>query len=131
NGKHPCNLNSNYYLCSFLKIDNMDLNILTAISPVDGRYRKLTQELAPYFSEYGLMQYRVKVEVEYFIALTELPLPPLKGFDKGVYERLRDIYNNFSEKDAATIKDIEKITNHDVKAVEYFLKENFDRLGLI
>lgn len=108
----------------------MDLNILTAISPVDGRYRKLTHKLAPYFSEFGLMQYRVKVEIEYFIALTELPLPSLQDFDKNLYTPLREIYKNFSERDAENIKNIEKTTNHDVKAVEYFIKENFDRLGI-
>ncbi len=108
----------------------MDLTILTALSPVDGRYRRLTQELAPYFSEFGLMQYRVKVEIEYFIALAGIPLPSLSSFDKSRVEDLRDIYRKFTEGDAAKIKDIEKTTNHDVKAVEYFIKGHFERLGL-
>lgn len=108
----------------------MELNTLTAISPVDGRYRKSTEPLAPYFSEFGLIHYRVKVEVEYFIALCELPLPQLKDVDKKLFSSLRNIYQNFTEADALTIKDIEKTTNHDVKAVEYFLKQKFDELNL-
>lgn len=108
----------------------MNLNELTAISPVDGRYRSKTEDLAAYFSEFGLIKYRVKVEVEYFIALCELPLPQLKEVNSGVFSDLRNIYQNFSEKDAQTIKTIEKTTNHDVKAVEYFLKEKFDQLDL-
>jgi adenylosuccinate lyase len=108
----------------------MELNNLTAISPIDGRYRKSTEHLAPYFSEYGLIQYRVKVEVEYFIALCEWPLPQLASVDKSVYPALRNIYQNFTEADALSIKDIEKTTNHDVKAVEYFLKKKFDELKL-
>lgn len=107
----------------------MRLDVLTAISPIDGRYRGKTDVLASYFSEFALIKYRVRVEVEYFIALCELPLPQLKGVDKGVFETLRDIYRNFSEADAARIKEIESVTNHDVKAVEYFLKEQFDKLG--
>lgn len=106
------------------------LNNLNAISPIDGRYRNITEKLADYFSEAALIKYRVLVEVEYFIALCELPLPQLKGIDKGLYEKLRDIYKNFSEADAQQIKNIEKITNHDVKAVEYFIKEKFDALNL-
>ncbi|MCL1616830.1 adenylosuccinate lyase [Bacteroides sp. ET71] len=106
----------------------MKLDVLTAISPIDGRYRGKTDVLAAYFSEYALIRYRVRVEVEYFIALCELPLPQLKNVDKGVFERLRAIYQNFSEEDAACIKEIESVTNHDVKAVEYFLKEQFDKL---
>lgn len=106
----------------------MKLDVLTAISPIDGRYRGKTDVLAAYFSEYALIRYRVRVEVEYFIALCELPLPQLKNVDKGVFERLRAIYQNFSEEDAARIKEIESVTNHDVKAVEYFLKEQFDKL---
>lgn len=106
----------------------MELDVLTAISPIDGRYRGKTDVLAAYFSEYALIRYRVRVEVEYFIALCELPLPQLKNVDKGVFERLRAIYQNFSEEDAARIKEIESVTNHDVKAVEYFLKEQFDKL---
>ena len=103
--------------------------MLTAISPVDGRYRGKTESLAGYFSEYALIRYRIRVEIEYFITLCELPLPQLKTFDNGLFDRLRDIYRNFSEADAARVKDIEKITNHDVKAVEYFIKEQFDAIG--
>ena len=101
----------------------MELDLLTAISPIDGRYRGKTDALAAYFSEFALIKYRVQVEVEYFITLCELPLPQLKGVDKGVFETLRNIYRNFSEADAGRIKDIESVTNHDVKAVEYFIKE--------
>lgn len=108
----------------------MEITMLTAISPVDGRYRAKVDELAIYFSEYGLIRYRVFVEIEYFIALVELPLPQLKNVDKSVFDKLRELYKNFSIEDAQKIKDIEKITNHDVKAVEYFLKEKFDSLGL-
>ncbi len=108
----------------------MDLNPLQAISPVDGRYRRQTQRLADYFSESALIRYRVLVEVEYFIALCQLPLPPLANFDPSQFERLRDLYRHFSANDAQRIKDIERITNHDVKAVEYRLKEVFDELGL-
>lgn len=107
----------------------MELDLLTAISPIDGRYRGKAEALAAYFSEFALIKYRVQVEVEYFIALCELPLPQLKGVDKKVFEALRTIYRNFSEADAQRIKDIESVTNHDVKAVEYFLKEEFDKLG--
>ena len=107
----------------------MKLDLLTAISPIDGRYRGKTDVLAAYFSEFALIKYRVQVEIEYFITLCELPLPQLKGVDKGVFETLRNIYRNFSEADAQRIKDIESVTNHDVKAVEYFLKEEFDKLG--
>lgn len=103
---------------------------LLAISPIDGRYRKTTSSLADYFSESALMKYRVQVEVEYFIALCELPLPQLKGVDKKVFPKLRAIYTGFTTEDAQAIKDIEKTTNHDVKAVEYFLKEKFDALKL-
>jgi adenylosuccinate lyase len=108
----------------------MTLTPLSAISPIDGRYRNTTAKLADYFSEYALIKYRVFVEIEYFIALCEYPLPQLRDFDKNVSEKLRAIYQNFSENDAASIKDIEKITNHDVKAVEYFIKKEFDKLGL-
>ena len=108
----------------------MNLNALTAISPVDGRYRRAGKELAAYFSEYALIKYRVRVEVEYFIALCEIPLPQLKSVDKSVFTDLREVYLNFSEVDAQAIKDIEKVTNHDVKAVEYFIKEKFDDLKL-
>ena len=108
----------------------MDLNTLTAISPIDGRYRKNCGELADYFSEYALIRYRVLVEIEYFIALCRLPLPQLAGFDEGRYEELRDIYRNFSVEDAAAVKQIEKTTNHDVKAVEYFIKDKMDAMRL-
>jgi len=107
----------------------MNLDLLTAISPIDGRYRSKTQTLADYFSEYALIRYRVRVEIEYFIALCELPLPQLKQFDHSVFERLRDVYIRFNEQSAQRVKDIEKVTNHDVKAVEYFLKEEFDKIG--
>ncbi len=108
----------------------MQLTQLTAISPVDGRYRGKCERLDEYFSEYALIRYRVRVEVEYFIALCEIPLPQLEGIDPRIFEALRDIYRNFTVEDAARIKEIESVTNHDVKAVEYFLKECFDRLGL-
>ena len=107
----------------------MNLDLLTAISPIDGRYRSKTEALDSFFSEFALMKYRVRVEVEYFIALCELPLPQLKSIDHNVFGTLRDIYRNFSETDAQRIKEIESVTNHDVKAVEYFLKEQFDKLG--
>ena len=108
----------------------MKLTQLTAISPVDGRYRSKCERLDEYFSEYALIRYRVKVEIEYFIALCELPLPALRSVDSKVFAALREIYNNFSVEDAQRIKDIESVTNHDVKAVEYFIKERFDLLGL-
>ncbi len=108
----------------------MELNTLTAISPIDGRYRKSCGELANYFSEYALIRYRVLVEIEYYIALCELPLPQLSSFGKDNFETLRDIYRTFSADDAQRIKDIEKTTNHDVKAVEYFIKEKMDELNL-
>lgn len=107
----------------------MELNILTAISPIDGRYRGKAGALASYFSEFALIKYRVQVEIEYFITLCELPLPQLKDFPTSLFDALRDIYRNFSEADAARIKEIEGVTNHDVKAVEYFIKEQFDKLG--
>ena len=107
----------------------MDLNLLTAISPIDGRYRSKTDQLANYFSEYALIRYRVRVEIEYFIALCELPLPQLEDFNHALFDSLRDIYRNFSEDDAQRVKDIEKVTNHDVKAVEYFIKEQLDKIG--
>ena len=106
----------------------MELNALTAVSPIDGRYRSKTKDLASYFSEYALIKYRVRVEIEYFITLCVLPLPQLKCFARGLFERLRDISRNFSEADAQRVKDIEKVTNHDVKAVEYFIKEKFDEI---
>lgn len=107
----------------------MVLDVLTAVSPVDGRYRGKTEKLANYFSEFALIQYRVRVEIEYFISLCELPLSQLADFDKTLFKKLRDIYHNFTEEDAARVKDIEKVTNHDVKAVEYFIKEEFDKIG--
>ena len=107
----------------------MELDILTAVSPIDGRYRGKTEALAPYFSEYALMKYRVRVEIEYFIALCELPLPQLSAFDHSLFARLRRLYANFTENDAQRIKDIESVTNHDVKAIEYFIKEQFDAIG--
>ena len=108
----------------------MSLSPLSAISPIDGRYHNATAELSGYFSEYALIKYRVFVEVEYFIALCEHPLPQLQHFDKSLTEKLRGIYRNFSEADAQEIKDIEKTTNHDVKAIEYFIKKAFDELGI-
>ena len=107
----------------------MELDVLTAISPIDGRYRNKTEQLAGYFSEYALIRYRVRVEIEYFITLCELPLPQLEGFDHSLFEPLRDIYRHFTEQDAQRVKDIEKVTNHDVKAVEYFIKEKIDALN--
>ena len=107
----------------------MKLDALTAISPIDGRYRGKTESLAEYFSEFALIKYRVQVEVEYFITLCELPLPQLQGVDPAYFESLRNIYRHFTEADASRIKEIESVTNHDVKAVEYFLKEQFDKLG--
>lgn len=109
---------------------NFEFSPLTAVSPIDGRYHGKTEALSEYFSEYALIKYRVRVEVEYFIALCELPLPQLSGIDKAVFAELRAIYQNFSPAEAQRVKDIEKVTNHDVKAVEYLLKEEFDRLGL-
>jgi adenylosuccinate lyase len=108
----------------------MELNILTAISPVDGRYRSQLKDLAPYFSEFGLIHYRVRVEIEYFIALCQLPLPQLQGLQPDAYPTLRQIYTQFSQEDARHIKELEKTTNHDVKAVEYFIKKKFDEAGL-
>lgn len=106
------------------------MQALTAISPVDGRYRDKVDSLANYFSESALIRYRVMVEVEYFIALCELPLPQLRGFDHALFDNLKEIYLDFTIEDAQKIKDIEKVTNHDVKAVEYFIKERFDALNL-
>ena len=108
----------------------MKLNTLTAISPIDGRYNRHTNQLVSYFSEFGLIKYRVRVEIEYFISLCELPLPQLTGFDQGLFSKLRTIYQELSEDDALSIKEIEKTTNHDVKAVEYFIKEKFDNLNI-
>lgn len=108
----------------------MELSPLTAVSPVDGRYHSKTKSLQNYYSEHALIRYRVKVEIEYFIALCEIPLPQLADFDKNLYNALRDIYENFSLEDSQSIKDIESITNHDVKAVEYFIKGKFDNLEI-
>ncbi|KAB1069370.1 adenylosuccinate lyase [Tamlana haliotis] len=108
----------------------MSLSALNAISPIDGRYRSKVSELAPYFSEEALIKYRVLVEIEYFIALCEMPLPQLESVDSSVFDSLRAIYKDFSTEDALAIKKIESVTNHDVKAVEYFIKEKFDALGL-
>lgn len=108
----------------------MSLSSLTAISPIDGRYRGKVEILENYYSEYALIRYRVKVEIEYFIALCKLPLPQLAGVDHALFGELRNIYAKFSVDDAQRVKDIESVTNHDVKAVEYFIKEQFDRLGL-
>ncbi|HQB37096.1 MAG TPA: adenylosuccinate lyase [Bacteroidales bacterium] len=107
----------------------MELNSLTAISPLDGRYRQKLDELDLYFSEFGLIKYRIMVEIEYFIALCDIPLPQLTDFRKEDYKTLRSVYEDFSIEDAQKIKEKEKVTNHDVKAVEYFLKEKFFHLG--
>lgn len=107
----------------------MELDILTAVSPIDGRYRSKTEVLAQFFSEYALMKYRLRVEIEYFISLCELPLPQLASFDHGLFPSLRGIYQNFSEADASRVKEIESVTNHDVKAIEYFIKEKLDEFG--
>ncbi|MBN2487360.1 MAG: adenylosuccinate lyase [Bacteroidales bacterium] len=108
----------------------MNLEELTAVSPIDGRYRNKTEELSSYFSEFGLIKYRVRVEIEYFIALCMFKLPQLSGFDKNNFDALRNIYTNFSLADANEVKEFEKQTNHDVKAVEYFIKKKFDQLGM-
>ncbi len=108
----------------------MSLHVLNAISPIDGRYRNKTKSLTPFFSEEALIKYRVRVEIEYFIALCEIPLPQLSSFDASHFETLRNIYRDFNTSHAEDIKDIEKTTNHDVKAVEYFIKDAFDRLEL-
>ena len=107
----------------------MTLDTLTAVSPIDGRYRNKTERLADYFSEYALIRYRIRVEIEYFITLCELPLPQLASFNHDLFEQLRDIYRKFDESGAARVKEIENTTNHDVKAVEYFIKEEFDKIG--
>ena len=107
----------------------MTLDVLTAVSPIDGRYRGKTERLADYFSEYALIKYRIRVEIEYFITLCELPLPQLADFDHSHFDSLRNIYRNFDEAGAARVKEIEKTTNHDVKAVEYYIKEQLDKIG--
>ena len=106
----------------------MDLSLLTAISPIDGRYRSKTEPLAEYFSEYALIRYRIRVEIEYFITLCELPLPQLADFDHSLFEPLRDIYRQFTPADAQRVKEIESVTNHDVKAVEYYIKEKLEKV---
>ncbi|MGM9509770.1 adenylosuccinate lyase [Larkinella sp. GY13] len=108
----------------------MQLSALTAVSPLDGRYRRQIEPLAPYFSEWGLIRYRIRIEIEYFIELCELPLPQLKGIDHAVFPKLRALYENFSEADALRVKEIERETNHDVKAVEYFIKEKLADLNI-
>jgi len=108
----------------------MDINSLSSLSPIDGRYKALTKSLSSYFSETGLFRYRVKIEIEYFISLCEIPLPQLAGFDKELFKDLRNIVNNFSDEEALKIKEIENITNHDVKAVEYYLKDKFKEFKL-
>ena len=108
----------------------MDLSLLTAISPIDGRYRSKTEPLAEYFSEFALIRYRIRVEIEYFITLCELPLPQLADFDHGLFAPLRDIYREFTPADAQRVKEIESVTNHDVKAVEYYIKEKIEQKGL-
>ena len=123
------NTHNNILIRIFDYIEDMELDALTAISPIDGRYRGKTEKLAEYFSEYALIRYRVRVEIEYFITLCELPLPQLKGFDQSLFETLRNIYRNFSQADAQRVKTIEQTTNHDVKAVEYFIKEELDKIG--
>ena len=105
----------------------MNLELLTAISPIDGRYRGKAEPLAEYFSEYALIRYRVRVEIEYFIALCELPLPQLGDFDKNMFERLRDIYRNFAVADAQRVKDIEKVTNHDVRPWSILSRKSLTR----
>ncbi len=107
----------------------MELSALTAVSPIDGRYRSKTQDLSSYYSEYALIRYRVRVEIEYFICLCELPLPQLASFDTTLFPVIRKIYEDFSVADAQRVKEIESVTNHDVKAVEYFIKEQFDKIG--
>lgn len=109
----------------------MDCNSLLAVSPIDGRYASQTASLREYFSEYALIRYRVRVEIEYFIALCELPLPQLADFDKALFGKLRGIYKEMTPEDAAKVKEIEKVTNHDVKAVEYFIKDRFKEMGII
>ena len=109
----------------------MNSDSLLAVSPVDGRYERQTEPLRQYFSEFALIRYRIRVEIEYFIALCEIPLPQLADFDRGRFDALRAIYRNLTPEDARRVKDIEKVTNHDVKAVEYFIKEKFREMGII
>ena len=109
----------------------MDNHSLLAVSPIDGRYSRQTEPLREYFSEYALIKYRVRVEIEYFIALCQIPLPQLADFDSSKFEALRDIYRNMTPEDAAKVKEIEKVTNHDVKAVEYFIKDRFKEMDIL
>ena len=104
--------------------------MLTSITPIDGRYYRQVKDLSSYYSEFALIKYRVRIEIEYFIALCEIPLPQLEGFDKSRYASLRSLYQDMTEADAESVKEIEKVTNHDVKAVEYFIKRKFDELGI-
>ena len=104
--------------------------MITSISPIDGRYYRQVRDLSSYYSEFALIRYRVRVEIEYFIALCELPLPQLKDFDRSLFDTLRGIYRDMTEDEAAEVKEIEKTTNHDVKAVEYFIKRRFDAMGI-
>ena len=108
----------------------MELSPLTAVSPVDGRYAGKTESLREYFSEFALIRYRIRVEIEYFIALCEIPLPQLADFDHSLFETLRDIYRTITPEEAMRVKEIEKVTNHDVKAIEYYIKEHFKPLGI-
>ena len=123
-------LNEITIFVNYPNFKSMSTFSLNAISPIDGRYQNKVSQLSDYFSEHGLIKNRVIVEVEYFISLCEIPLPQLKNFDKSYFAKLRDIYKNFSFEDSTNIKEIEKTTNHDVKAVEYFIKEKFDKLGI-
>ena len=121
-----------YYICDA----NLNLNVMSnfsllAVSPVDGRYSRQTEPLREYFSEYALIKYRVRIEIEYFIALCQVPLPQLADFDSSKFEALRDIYRNMTPEDAAKVKEIEKVTNHDVKAVEYFIKDRFKEMDIM
>ena len=118
------------YFCLLQKDEKMNLTSLNAISPIDGRYRNKIEGLSSFFSEEALIKYRVKIEIEYFISLCQIPLPQLQDFDQSLFDTLKGIYKNFSTKDALRIKEIEAVTNHDVKAVEYFIKEKFDDLKL-
>ena len=109
----------------------MSNSSLMAVSPIDGRYARQTEPLREYFSEYALIKYRVRIEIEYFIALCEIPLPQLADFDHSKFEALRDIYRDMTPEDAAKVKEIEKVTNHDVKAVEYFIKDRFKEMDIM
>ena len=112
-------------------MNEMDNHALLAVSPIDGRYSRQTEPLRDYFSEYALIKYRVRVEIEYFIALCQIPLPQLADFDSSKFDALRDIYRNMTPEDAAKVKEIEKVTNHDVKAVEYFIKDRFKEMDIL